>query len=252
MPFTSPHHLNFNHVYTETVYLGPNQIQPEAFRAIKRDGNYAPPLEFASGITFMERYGVRNLAFNAFGVDPAISVPNLKNALPYPAGGTAVNAGDLFFNANTNTYYQVPANTTLDNTGATLEDRIANDLAAGNVIEVPANIIMDNQNSSSTPYAPGVLGHQRIIPMCTDGIAIVELATIAGAAAASAGVTAAATITVDDPLYVIDDEGRIGRPDSPAATDYIIGRSLDTIQVPADAVNFGVPAGYIRIKLGSI
>lgn len=249
MPFTSPHHLNYNHVYTETVYLGPTQIQPEAFRAIKRDGTYAPVGTFASGITFLERYGVRNLAFNAFGVDPAVSVPDLTLAVPYPAGGTVVNAGDLFFNANTNIYYQVPANTTLDATGLTLEDRIANDLAAGNVIEVPANIIMDNQNASSTPYAPGVLGHQRIIPMCTDGIAIVEISTVADATLPAG---AATTIAVDDPLVVMDDSGRIGTPDGGVTTEYIVGRSLDAIAVPAAAVQLGVPAGYIRIKLGSI
>ena len=250
MPFTSPHHLNFNHVYTETVYLGPTQLQPEAFRVILRDGTYAPALGRGSGITFMERYGVRNLAYNGFGVDPAISVPNLTLAVPYPAGGTAVLAGAILKNANTNIYYQVPANATLDATGLTLDDRIANDLAAGDVVEIPFNMILDNQNSSSTPYAPGILGHQRIIPMCTDGIAIVEVATVASAL--TAGVTSVANITVDQPLYVADDEGRIGAPTVPAATDYVIGVSLDAITVPADAVNFGVPAGYIRIKLGSI
>lgn len=252
MPFTSPHHLNFNHVYTETIFLPDNVTQPEAFRAVRRDGNYAPTLSFASGITFLERYGTRNLAFNGFGLDPSVSVPNLKTAIPYPAGGTAVNAGDILKNANTNKFYFVPANTTLDNTGATLDDRIANDLAAGDVIEVPFNIFQDNANASSTPFAPSILGHQRIIPMCTDGIAIVEIATVASAAASGAAITSTAAIAVDDPLYVVDDEGRIGAPDTPAATDYIIGRSLDAITVPAESPGFGIPAGYIRIKLGSI
>lgn len=250
MPFTSAHHLNFNHTYTETVYLDADQTQPEAFRVITRDGVYAPALGFGSGITFFERYGVRNLSFLGMGVDPGVTVPNLLTAIDYPAGGTAVLAGDILKVADTNTYYTVPANVTLDATGLTLEDRVANDVAAGNVLEVPANLIMNNQNSSSTPYAPGVLGHQRIIPMCTDGIAIVEVATIASAAAA--GVTSVATITRDQALYVSDDEGRIGSPTVPAATDYIIGRSLDNITVPAAAINLGVPAGYIRIKLGSI
>ena len=250
MPFTSPHHLNFNHVYTETLYLDANQVQPEAFRVVTRDGNYAPAEEFGSGVTFMEQYGVRNLSFLGMGVDPGITVPNLLNAISYPAGGTAVNAGDILKVATTNTYYTVPANVTLDNTGATLEDRIANDVAAGNVIPVPANLIRNNLNSSSTPYAPGVLGHQRIIPMCTDGIAIVEIATVASATAA--GVTASATISKDTPLIVADDAGRIGTPDAGITTEYIIGRSLDNITVPAAAVNLGVPAGYIRIKLGSI
>lgn len=250
MPFTSPHHLNFNHVYTETIFLPDNVTQPEAFRAVRRDGSYAPILTFASGITFMERYGTRNLAFNGFGLDPAVSVPNLKTAVPYPAGGASVNAGDILKNANTNKFYYVPANATLDNTGATLDDRIANDVAAGDVIEIPFNIFQDNQNSSSTPYAPAILGHQRIIPMCTDGIAIVEIATIDSAN--TAGVTSAAALAVDDPLYVVDNEGRVGAPSSPAATDYVIGRCLDAITVPAESPGFGIPAGYIRIKLGSI
>ena len=251
MPFTSPHHLTFNHVYTETIFLGENQIQPEAFRVITRDGNYAPATEFGAGVTFMEQYGVRNLTFLGMGVDPSITVPNLLQAVDYPeAGGTAVTAGQILKIASTNTYYTVPANVTLDATGATFEDRVANDLAAGNVVLVPANLIRNNLNSSSTPYAPGVLGHQRIIPMCTDGIAIAEIATVASATAA--GVTAATSITKDTPLIVADDAGRVGTPAAGVTSEYIIGRSLDNLTVPAAAVSLGVPAGYIRIKLGSI
>ena len=247
---TSPSFLNFNHTYTETVYLDANIVQPEAFRVITRDGVYAPAEGFGSGVTFFERYGVRNLSFLGMGVDPAITVPNLLTAVSYPDGGTAVLAGAILKDGTTNTYYSVPANVTLDATGTTLADRIANDIAAGNVLEVPQNLIRNNLNSSSTPYAPGVLGHQRIIPMCTDGIAIVEIATIASATAA--GVTAAATLSKDTPLIVADDEGRVGTPDAGVTGEDIIGRCLDNITVPAAAINFGVPAGYVRIKLGSI
>ncbi len=250
MPFTSPTQLNYNHQYVETIYMSANQLQPEAYRAILRTGAYAPALGRASGISFFERYGFGNLAFNSVFVDPAISPPDLTTAVTYPAGGTAVLAGAILSNPNTNTYYYVPANVTLDAVGATLDARIVNDLASGAVVEIPKHLILNNLNASDTIYSPTNYNFQRTIPMCTDGIPIVEIATLASATAA--GVTATATLTKDQPLYVVDDFGRVGGIAAPAATDYVIGVCLDDVDVPADAVGFGVPAGYVRIKLGSI
>lgn len=249
MPFTSPNHLKFNHVYSETIVLGENQQQPEAFRVVKRDGTYSAPLTYGAGVTFLGKYGVRNLAFNGVGVSPAINIPNLKTAIAYPAGGTAVLAGAVLKNANTNTFYSVPANVTLA-TGSTLAARIAADLASGAVILIPQNIILNNLNASTNPYAPAVLGHQRNISMCTDGIAIVEIATVASAASSS--VTVSPSLTVDQPLYVVDAFGRVGTPSTIVAANYVIGRCMDAVTVPASVAGFNVPAGYVRIKLGSI
>ena len=251
MPFTSPTHLRFNHNYAETITIPEGQLLPEAFRVVTRAGIYATPKGYGAGVTFMERYGTRNLAFNGVGIDPAISVPNLKTAVSYPVGGTAVLAGAILKNANTNTFYTVPANATLDSTGTTLSARIALDVASGAVIEVPKNLILSNLNGSSTPNAPSFLEYQRFVGICTDGIAIVEVASRAGAASAG-GVTVTNNLVKDQPLYVVDNAGRIGGIAAPAVTDIMIGRCMDDVVIPAAVPALGVPAGYIRIKLGSI
>lgn len=251
MPFNSPGYLTFHHTYVETLYLTAAQAQPEAFRVVNRLGAYPTPVNgIGSGITYLEAYGIRNLTNNGFGVDSAISVPNLTTAVNYPAGGTVVAAGAILKNAATNDFYTVPASVTLDNVGTTLTARIANDVAAGRVILVPANLIINNLSASHMQLAPNVYGYQRIIPICTDGIAIVEIATVASAA--SAGFTATTTLVKDQPLYAIDAVGRVGGITTPPATAIRIGRCLDNTTVPSAAANFGVPAGYVRIKLGSI
>ena len=251
MTINNPSYLTYHHVYAETLLLDKNQVQPQVFRAITRDGNYAPAVGYASGFTYLEAFGTANIAFNAFGTDPQISIPDLSVAVDYPAtGGAAVNAGDILKYANTNTFYFVPANATLDATGATLEDRIANDVAAGDVVPVPKNAIRDNLSAAVTPYAPLAFIQQRVIGMATDGIVIAEIATQDSATAA--GVTAAAAINVDDPIYVGDNFGRVATIAVPGATDYVVGRALDATDVPVSGAGFGVPAGYIRVKLGSI